>query len=323
MPSNPPYTLRNKRIWVAGHRGLVGSALVRRLQSEGCEVVVAPRESVDLRHPDQVERWMREAKPQAVFLAAARVGGIYANDTRPAEFIYDNLMIQSNIVEASRRVGVEKLMLLGSSCIYPRLAPQPIPESALLTGALEPTNQWYAVAKIAGIKLGQAYRKQYGCDFISVMPTNLYGPGDNFDLLQSHVVPALLVKAHQAKLAQAPAMEVWGTGAVRREFRFVDDAADGMVYFMQHYSDEGIVNLGCGSDVPIRDLVELICKVVGYKGGIRFDTSRPDGTPRKMIDTSFAASLGWRARTSLQAGLEETYRWYIDNVASEKRRAVA
>ncbi|MBN9540663.1 MAG: GDP-L-fucose synthase [Reyranella sp.] len=315
--------MRNKRIWVAGHRGLVGSALVRRLQSEGCEVVVAPRESVDLRHPDQVERWMREAKPQAVFLAAARVGGIYANDTRPAEFIYDNLMIQSNIVEASRRVGVEKLMLLGSSCIYPRLAPQPIPESALLTGALEPTNQWYAVAKIAGIKLGQAYRKQYGCDFISVMPTNLYGPGDNFDLLQSHVVPALLVKAHQAKLAQAPAMEVWGTGAVRREFLFVDDAADGMVYFMQHYSDEGIVNLGCGSDVPIRDLVELICKVVGYKGGIRFDTSRPDGTPRKMIDTSFAASLGWRARTSLQAGLEETYRWYIDNVASEKRRAVA
>lgn len=323
MPTNPRYALRNKRIWVAGHRGLVGSALVRRLQSEGCEIVVAPRESVDLRHPDQVERWMREAKPHAVFLAAARVGGIYANDTRPAEFIYDNLMIQSNIVEASRRVGVEKLMLLGSSCIYPRLAPQPIPESALLTGALEPTNQWYAVAKIAGIKLGQAYRKQYGCDFISVMPTNLYGPGDNFDLMQSHVVPALLVKAHQAKLAQAPAMEVWGTGAVRREFLFVDDAADGMVYFMQHYSDEGIVNLGCGSDVPIRDLVELICKVVGYKGGIRFDTSRPDGTPRKMIDTSFAASLGWRARTSLQAGLEETYRWYIDNVASEKRRAVA
>ena len=323
MPTNPRYALRNKRIWVAGHRGLVGSALVRRLQSEGCEIVVAPRESVDLRHPDQVERWMREAKPHAVFLAAARVGGIYANDTRPAEFIYDNLMIQSNIVEASRRVGVEKLILLGSSCIYPRLAPQPIPESALLTGALEPTNQWYAVAKIAGIKLGQAYRKQYGCDFISVMPTNLYGPGDNFDLMQSHVVPALLVKAHQAKLAQAPAMEVWGTGAVRREFLFVDDAADGMVYFMQHYSDEGIVNLGCGSDVPIRDLVELICKVVGYKGGIRFDTSRPDGTPRKMIDTSFAASLGWRARTSLQAGLEETYRWYIDNVASEKRRAVA
>jgi len=301
----------------------VGSALVRRLQGEGCEILTAPRDSVDLRRQDQVDRWMRETKPQAVFLAAARVGGIYANDTRPAEFIYDNLMIQSNVVEVARRVGVEKMMLLGSSCIYPRLAPQPIPESALLTGALEPTNQWYAVAKIAGIKLGQAYRRQYGCDFISVMPTNLYGPGDNFDLMQSHVVPALLVKAHQAKLSNAPSMEVWGTGAVRREFLYSDDAADGMVYLMQNYSDEGIVNLGVGSDVPIRDLVELVCKVVGYKGGLRFDTSRPDGAPRKMIDTSLAASLGWHAQTSLQAGLEATYRWYVDNVASEKRRAVA
>lgn len=323
MPINPCYTLRNKRVWVAGHGGLVGSALVRRLQGEGCDVIAAPRESVDLRRADQLERWMREAKPQAVFLAAARVGGIYANDTRPAEFIYDNLMIQSNVVEASRRAGVEKLMLLGSSCIYPRLAPQPIPESALLTGQLEPTNQWYAVAKIAGIKLGQAYRRQYGCDFVSVMPTNLYGPGDNFDLMQSHVVPALIVKAHQAKISNAPSMEVWGTGAVRREFLFVDDAADGMVFFMQNYSDEGIVNLGPGSDVPIRDLVGLICKVVGYKGGIRFDTSRPDGAPRKMVDTSYAASLGWRARTPLQTGLEVTYRWYLDHVASEKRRAVA
>jgi len=323
MPTNQSYTLRNKRVWVAGHRGLVGSALVRRLQGEGCEILAAPRESVDLRRADQVDRWMREAKPQAVFLAAARVGGIYANDTRPAEFIYDNLMIQSNVVEASRRVGVEKLMLLGSSCIYPRLAPQPIPESALLTGPLEPTNQWYAVAKIAGIKLGQAYRRQYGCDFVSVMPTNLYGPGDNFDLMQSHVVPALIVKAHQAKLANAPTMEVWGTGAVRREFLFVDDAADAMVFLMQNYSDEGIVNLGPGSDVPIRDLVGLVCQVVGYKGGIRYDASRPDGAPRKMVDTSYAASLGWRARTSLRVGLEATYRWYVDNVASEKRRAVA
>jgi GDP-L-fucose synthase len=323
MSTAPSYTLRSKRVWVAGHRGLVGSALVRRLQSEGCEIVAAPRDSVDLRRPDQVERWMRETKPQAVFLAAARVGGIYANDTRPAEFIYDNLMIQSNVVEASRRVGVEKLMLLGSSCIYPRLAPQPIPEAALLTGPLEPTNQWYAIAKIAGIKLGQAYRRQYGCDFISVMPTNLYGPGDNFDLMQSHVVPALLVKAHQAKLAQAPTMEVWGTGAVRREFLFVDDAADGMVFLMQNFSEEKIVNLGPGFDVPIRDLVDMICRVVGYKGGIRYDASRPDGAPRKMVDTSYAASLGWRARTPFIAGLEETYRWYVDNVASESRRAVA
>lgn len=321
--SSPSYTLRNKRIWVAGHRGLVGSALLRRLEHEGGEVVTAPRETVDLRNPEQLERWLREVRPQAVFLAAARVGGIYANDTRPAEFIYDNMMIQANVVEAARRTGVEKLMLLGSSCIYPRLAPQPIPESALLTGPLEPTNQWYAIAKIAGIKLGQAYRRQYGCDFVSVMPTNLYGPGDNFDLMQSHVVPALIVKAHQAKLAQAPTMEVWGTGAVRREFLYVDDAADGMVYLMQNFSDEGIVNLGPGFDVPIRDLVDMICRVVGYKGGIRYDASRPDGAPRKMVDTGYAASLGWRARTPLAAGLEETYRWYVDNVASEKRRAVA
>jgi GDP-L-fucose synthase len=323
MPMSPSYTLRNKRVWVAGDRGLVGSALVRRLQREGCEIVTAPRDQVDLRRPDQTEQWMATARPQAVFLAAARVGGIYANDTRPAEFIYDNLMIQSNVVEASRRVGVEKLMLLGSSCIYPRLAPQPIPEAALLTGPLEPTNQWYAVAKIAGIKLGQAYRRQYGCDFISVMPTNLYGPGDNFDLMQSHVVPALMVKAHAAMRARAPAIEVWGTGAVRREFLYVDDAADGMVFLMQNYSDEAIVNLGPGSDVPIVDLVDLICKVVGYKGGVQFDASRPDGVPRKMVDTAFAASLGWRARTPLREGLTATYRWYLDNIAPEQRRAVA
>ena len=323
MAMSSSYTLRNKRVWVAGDRGLVGSALIRRLQREGCELLTAPRESVDLRRPDQVERWMAGAKPQAVFLAAARVGGIYANDTRPAEFIYDNLMIQSNVVEASRRAGVEKLMLLGSSCIYPRLAPQPIPEAALLTGPLEPTNQWYAVAKIAGIKLGQAYRRQYGCDFISVMPTNLYGPGDNFDLMQSHVVPALMVKAHAAMRARAPAIEVWGTGAVRREFLYVDDAADGMVFLMQNYSEEAIVNLGPGSDVPIVDLVDLICKVVGYKGGVQFDASRPDGVPRKMVDTAFAASLGWRARTPLREGLTATYRWYLDNIAPEQRRAVA
>jgi GDP-L-fucose synthase len=320
---NPSYTLRNKRVWVAGHRGLVGSALVRRLEREGCEIVTAPRDTVDLRRPEQLERWMRDARPQAVFLAAARVGGIYANDTRPAEFIYDNLMIQSNVVEASRRAEVEKLLLMGSSCIYPRLAPQPIPEGALLTGPLEPTNQWYAIAKIAGIKLGQAYRRQYGCDFISVMPTNLYGPGDNFDLMQSHVVPALMVKAHEAKIARAPAIDVWGTGAVRREFLYVDDAADGMVFLMQHYSDEGIVNLGTGRDVPIIDLVGMVCRAVGYQGGIRFDTSRPDGTPRKVVDVSRINQLGWSARTPLAQGLAETYRWYLEHAASEHRRAVA
>ncbi len=320
---NPSYTLRNKRVWVAGHRGLVGSAIVRRLQGEGCEIVTAPRDSVDLRRPEQLERWMRDVRPQAVFLAAARVGGIYANDTRPAEFIYDNLMIQSNVVEASRRAEVEKLLLMGSSCIYPRLAPQPIPESALLTGPLEPTNQWYAIAKIAGIKLGQAYRRQYGCDFISVMPTNLYGPGDNFDLMQSHVVPALMVKAHEAKVARAPSIDVWGTGAVRREFLYVDDAADGMVFLMQHYSDDGIVNLGTGRDVPIIDLVGMVCRAVGYQGDIRFDTSRPDGTPRKVVDVSRVNQLGWSARTPLAQGLAETYRWYLEHVASEHRRAVA
>jgi GDP-L-fucose synthase len=321
---NPSYSLRNKRVWVAGHRGLVGSALVRRLQSEDCEIVAAPRETVDLKRPDQVERWMADVRPQAAFIAAAKVGGIYANDTRPAEFIYDNLMIQCNVVEASRKVGVEKLMLLGSSCIYPRLAPQPIPESALLTGPLEPTNQWYAVAKIAGIKLGQAYRRQYGCDIISAMPCNLYGIGDNFDLMQSHVIPALMVKAHRAKLARAPTMDVWGTGSVRREFLFADDAADGMVFLMQNYSDEGIVNLGPGSDVTIVDLVKMVCKAVGYTGGLRFDSQRPDGTPRKMVDTSLAASLGWRAKTPLSEGLAKTYQWFVEhNAGAEHQRAVA
>jgi GDP-L-fucose synthase len=213
------------------------------------------------------------------------------------------------------------MLLMGSSCIYPRMAPQPIPEDALLTGPLEPTNQWYAIAKIAGLMTGQAYRRQYGCDFISVMPSNLYGPGDNFDLMQSHVVPALIVKAHNAKLSNAPHIDVWGTGTVRREFLYVDDAADGMVYFMQNYSDEKIVNLGPGDDVPIRELVQLVCEVVGFKGNLRFDTSKPDGTPRKMVDTSYAESLGWVAKTPLKQGLRETYRWFLDNVGPQ--RAVA
>jgi len=323
MPLNPCYTLRSKRVWVAGHRGLVGSALVRRLQREDCEVLTVPREAVDLRRPAEVERWMKETRPHVVFLAAARVGGIYANESRPAEFIYENLMIQANVVEASRLAGIEKLMLLGSACIYPRLAPQPIPESALLTGPLEPTNEWYAVAKIAGIKLGQAYRAQYGCDFISVMPTNLYGPGDNFDLLQSHVVPALIVKAHRAKQTRAPSLEVWGTGTVRREFLFVDDAADGMVFMMKHYSKPDFVNLGSGMDLPILDLVEMICEVVGYQGGIEFNSDRPNGVPRKVVDTSLAASLGWRAQTGLREGLGATYRWYLKHLAARNSAAVA
>ncbi|MBS0220298.1 MAG: GDP-L-fucose synthase [Proteobacteria bacterium] len=312
--------MRNKKVWVAGHRGLVGSALVRRLQSEDCEIVTAPREAVDLRRPDQVEKWMRDVRPEAVFLAAARVGGIHANSTRPAEFIHDNLAIQTSVVEASRKAGVEKLLLMGSSCIYPRLAPQPIPEEALLTGPLEPTNEWYAVAKIAGIKLGQAYRRQYGCDYISVMPTNLYGIGDNFDRMQSHVVPALILKAHEAKLAHAPQIEVWGTGKARRELLYVDDAADGMVFLMKNYSDEGIVNIGTGQDVPIADLVRSVCEAVGYQGAPHFDTSRPDGTPRKVVDVSRISEMGWTARTSLKDGLALTYRWFLENVATEKRR---
>ena len=322
-PATEPFRLASRRVWVAGHRGMVGSALLRRLARAECEVVTIGRDRVDLRRQAELEAWLAEARPSVAIVAAATVGGILANATRPAEFLYDNLMIEANLIEVTRLHGAAKLLFLGSSCIYPRLAPQPIPESALLTGPLEPTNQWYAVAKIAGIKLGQAYRRQYGCDFISVMPTNLYGPGDNFDLMQSHVVPALMVKAHAAMRARAPAIEVWGTGAVRREFLYVDDAADGMVFLMQNYSDEAIVNLGPGSDVPIVDLVGLICKVVGYKGGVQFDASRPAGVPRKMVDTAFAASLGWRARTPLREGLTATYRWYVDNIVPEQRRAVA
>ena len=315
---NPSYTLRNKRVWVAGHRGLVGSALVRRLEREGCEIVTAPRDSVDLRRPEQLERWMRDVRPQAVFLAAARVGGIYANDTRPAEFIFDNLMIQSNVVEASRRAEVEKLLLMGSSCIYPKLASQPMAEDALLTGALEPTNEWYAIAKIAGIKLCQAYRKQHGDDFISAMPTNLYGPGDNFDLASSHVVPALIRKIEEARLAGSSQVEIWGSGTPRREFLYVDDLADACVFLLKRYSGHDHVNVGTGTDLTIRELAETIARVVGYRGGFAYDSSKPDGTPRKLLDVSRLAALGWRASTSLEAGLKQSYDWFTAN-----RRAVA
>ena len=314
---NLAYALRGKRVWVAGHNGLVGSALVRRLASEECEIITAPRGEFDLRDPAKVDRWMRELHPQAVFLAAARVGGIHANDTRPAEFIYDNIMIQTSVLEAARRYGVEKLMFLGSSCIYPRMAPQPIPESALLTGALEPTNQWYAVAKISGIKLAQAYRRQYGCDFISVMPTNLYGPGDNFDLTSSHVVPALIAKAHRAKIEGAESLEIWGTGRPMRELLYVDDAADGMVFIMRHYSDEDIINIGVGQDLTIAELAAAVGRAVGFRGSIRFDTSKPDGTPRKLVDVSRLNALGWRPKVSLEEGLKRTYRWYLERHAAQ------
>jgi GDP-L-fucose synthase len=314
----PCYPLAGRRVWVAGHRGLVGSALVRRLAREDCEILTVGRDSVDLRIPEQVDLWMRNVRPQAVFVAAARVGGIHANDSQPATFLYDNLMIEANVIEAARRHGVEKLLFLGSSCIYPRLAPQPIPESALLSGPLEPTNEWYAIAKIAGLKLCQAYRRQHGCDFISLMPTNLYGPGDNFDLLQSHVVPALIAKAHEAKIARAPSLQVWGSGRPLREFLHVDDAADGIVFAMQHYSGETALNLGCGQEISIGALARLVCRVVGYDGRIVLDASKPDGTPRKIVDTGALNALGWRAGIDLETGLRQTYDWYLGQIDTKR-----
>jgi len=293
---------------------MVGGALMRRLEREGCNLLTGPEEPIDLRRQVEVEGWMAESQPQAVFLAAARVGGIQANNTRPAEFIYDNLMIEANVVEASYRLGVEKLLLLGSSCIYPKFAPQPIREGDLMTGPLEPTNEWYALAKIAGIKLCQAYRHQYGCDFISAMPTNLYGAGDNFDLTSSHVVPALIAKACRARLNGDPSMEIWGSGRPRRELLYVDDAADALVHLMTNYSDAPHVNIGTGKDVTIRELAEIICRAVGFEGRLAFDASKPDGTPRKLLDVSALAAAGWRASIGLEEGLRLTYAWYRDAI---------
>ncbi len=311
-----PFTLDGRRVWVAGHAGMVGSAICRRLAREGCEVVTAPRGRVDLRRQAETEAWMASERPDAVFLAAAKVGGIYANDTHPAEFIYDNLAIETNVIEAARATGVKKLMFLGSSCIYPRLAPQPMREEALLTGPLEPTNEWYAIAKIAGIEMCRAYRRQYGCDFISAMPTSLYGPEDNFDLESSHVVPALMAKAHQAKMAGASAITVWGSGRPRRELLFVDDLADALVHLMKTYSDEPHVNIGTGEDVTIDELAQTICDVVGFGGGRRYDASKPDGAPRKLLDVSRLNALGWRAQTPLRDGLAHTYDFYRNQVAA-------
>jgi GDP-L-fucose synthase len=309
------YPLKGKRVWVAGHKGMVGAGLVRRLAREGCEIIRAPRSEVDLRRQDEVERFMAAARPQAVFLAAAKVGGILANDSRPADFIYDNLMIEANVIEAARRSRVEKLLFLGSSCIYPRLAPQPIREEALLSGPLEPTNEWYAVAKIAGIKLAQAYRRQYGCDFISAMPTNLYGPEDNFDLASSHVLPALIAKAHAAKQDRAEVMVVLGTGAPLREFLHVDDCADALVHLMQTCSEPGHVNVGSGVEISIADLAALVAEVVGFTGRLVFDPTRPDGTPRKLMDNTRLAALGWAPRIALREGIAATYAWYCERTS--------
>jgi GDP-L-fucose synthase len=289
---------------------MVGSALIRRLAHEECQILTVGRDAVDLRDKGAVDRWFDEHQPDTVLLAAARVGGIHENDTHPGDFLYDNLAIATNVIETSRRTGVAKLLFLGSSCIYPRLAPQPMPESCLLTGPLEPTNEWYAIAKIAGLKLCQAYRRQHGCDFVSVMPTNLYGPNDNFDLLSSHVLPALLAKIDAAVQNHQDTVEIWGSGQPCREFLHVDDLADAVVFLMKTWSDEEPINIGTGTDATIAELARLIAEVIGFKGRFVFDSSKPDGTPRKLLDVSKLTALGWRPRIDLETGIRQTLEWY-------------
>ncbi len=311
-----PFDLTGKRVFVAGHRGMVGSALMRRLERENVDVRTVDRQHVDLRDQAAVNCWIETVKPEVIFLAAAKVGGIFANNRYPADFLYDNLMIEANVIHAAYELGVEKLLLLGSTCIYPKLSPQPITEEALLTGPLEPTNEWYAIAKIAGIKLCQAYRRQHGCDFIAAQPTNLYGPGDNFDLETSHVVPALMRKAHEAKRLAKPSMTVWGTGTPLREFLHVDDLADALVFLMKNYSGEMHINCGTGEEISIANLAKMICRTVGYNGGLEFDGTRPDGTPRKLTDVSRINAIGWHHKIELLEGLEGAYQWFLNEAAS-------
>jgi len=305
------FDLAGRRVYVAGHAGMAGSAIARRLARENCEILTAEHGALDLADQGQTERWLAREKPDAVFLAAARVGGISANSTYPAAFIGDNLAIALNVIRAAHAAGVKKLLFLGSSCIYPRLAMQPITEEQLLTGPLEPTNEWYAVAKIAGIKLCQAYRRQYGADFISVMPTNLHGPGDNYHPEDSHVPAALIRRFHEAKVSGAPSVAVWGTGTPRREFLAADDLADACVFVMKHYSDDGFLNVGAGEDITIAEFARLVSEIVSYPGKIVFDTSRPDGTPRKLLDVSKLAALGWRAQIPLRDGLKAAYADFV------------
>jgi GDP-L-fucose synthase len=307
------FELQNKRVFVAGHRGMVGAALVRRLAREGCETLTAGRQDLDLTRSEDVARWIERAKPDAIFLAAGKVGGIHANSTFPADFIADNLAIAQNVIRSAYETNVKKLLFLGSSCIYPKMAPQPMTEDMLLSGPLEPTNQWYAVAKIAGIKLCEAYRIQHGADFISVMPTNLFGPGDNYHPDHSHVPAALIRRFHEAKISNAPTVAIWGTGRPRREFLAVDDLADACVFVMKHYSDVGFLNIGTGEDITIAQFAQIIAEVVGYEGRLVFDTSKPDGTPRKLLDVSRLNALGWRAKTPLKEGLAEMYRDFLAN----------
>ena len=306
-----------RRIWVAGHRGMVGSAILRRLAREDVEILSVDRRDVDLRERDAVRQWVARAKPDVIVLAAAKVGGILANNSYPVDFLFDNLAIETSVIQAAHLADVERLVFLGSSCIYPKFAPQPITEDALLTGPLEPTNEWYAIAKIAGIKMCQAYRRQYGRRYISVMPCNLYGKNDNFDLSTSHALPALIRKFHAAKIAGEPEVLVWGTGTPLREFLYVDDLADAVIFLMNHYDGSEPINCGAGSDISIRQLAELIGRVTGFEGKLVFDTSKPDGTPRKLMDSSRLRALGWRPKTSLDDGIREVYRWFVQTKASE------
>jgi GDP-L-fucose synthase len=310
------FEIAGKRVWIAGHRGMVGSALVRALNGRDVELLSVERSAVDLRAQRDVESWVAEHRPQVVILAAARVGGILANSRFPADFLYDNLAIELAVIGAAARLAVEKLVFLGSSCVYPKMASQPIKEEALLTGALEPTNEWYAIAKIAGLKLAEAFRRQHGLDFISVMPTNLYGPNDNFDLEGSHVLPALMRKAHDAKLRGDDKIVVWGSGKPRREFLHVDDLADAVLFLTEHYSEDRHINVGTGKDLTILELAQLVCEAVGFQGAIELDASKPDGTPVKRTDVTRLEKLGWCPKIPLSEGLRQTYAWFLQNHAN-------
>jgi GDP-L-fucose synthase len=316
------FPLAGKRVWVAGHGGMVGAALIRRLEREDCNVLTAARDELDLRRQADVDAWIAKNRPEAIFIAAATVGGILANSSRPADFLYDNLAIAANVIHAAARANVAKLMFLGAACIYPQLAPQPMSEDLLLTGPPEPTNEWYTMAKIAGVKLCQAYRRQSGCDFIVAVPANLYGPGDRFDAASGHVIPGLMMRAHAARLGDAAELSIWGTGKARREFMHVDDCADALVFLMNSYSDSRMINVGTGEEISIAKLAVKICDVVGYGGRLAFDSTKPDGMPRKLLDASRLQNMGWRSRTALDDGLRQTYRWFVENCAGSQDREV-
>jgi GDP-L-fucose synthase len=305
-----------RKIWVAGHRGMVGSAVCRKLRERGEEIIAAGRDVIDLRNQSGVEAWLKQNRPDAVIVAAAKVGGILANDTYPAEFIHDNLAIENNVIHAAHLAGIDRLVFLGSSCIYPKFAPQPIKEESLLTGPLEPTNEWYAIAKIAGIKLCQAYRRQYGRRYISIMPCNLYGPGDNFDPLNSHVLPGLIGRFHKATTEAREEVAVWGTGTPLRELLYVEDLAEAVAFCLDNYDEYEHINCGSGSDITIRELAEMVAEVTGYSGRIVFDSTKPDGTPRKLLDSSRITALGWAPKTPLEDGIRRTYRWYLEKFAA-------